>query len=348
VVGTDAAFVWYAPSWAGVTTLLYAGSRLRSRELDRARGHQRLWYIGDSAGATALTRECASHGQMRIVGTSLVSSPSTDTHHLRAQILQAGANTLVLSAQALAEPEFVELATGLNLRGVRVRSLLTFIEDESGKVILHELAPAWFLFDVAEIHRAELYGGAKRAGEAALSAVLLALSLPLLALISAAVKLTSPGPIFFQQERIGLGGQRFVLTKLRTMVWNPDETAADWATSRTAHITAVGGMIRRFRLDEIPQLWHVVRGHLSLVGPRPEQPAIVARLEREIPYYGVRHCVRPGVTGWAQVNYPYGGSVEEAAGKLEYDLYYIKNQSLRLDARVIAATVRTILSGSGR
>jgi hypothetical protein len=234
VVGAGAPLVWYAPSWLGVTMLLYTGSRLRSRELEGARGHQRLWYIGDAAGAAPLTRECASHGQLRIVGSSPVGDLHTDTHHLRGQILSAGATTLVLSAQALAQPELVELATDLNLRGVRVRSLLTFFEEESGRVLLHELAPAWFLFDVAAIHRAELYGGAKRASEVALSAVMLALSIPLLVLISAAVKLTSPGPIFYRQERIGLGGQRFVLTKLRTMVWSPEEPSADWATGRAA------------------------------------------------------------------------------------------------------------------
>ena len=348
VLGDSPALEWYVPSWVGVTGLLYTASRLRFRELDRGSDHQQLWYIGDAAGAATLTGECASHGELRMVGRSFVTEPHTNTHRLKAQILQAGATTLVLSAQALAQPKLVELATELNLRGVRIRSLLAFFEEESGKVLLDELAPAWFLFDVAEIHRAELYGGAKRAAEVALSAAMLALSVPVLALVSVAVKLTTPGPIFFQQERIGLGGQRFVLTKLRTMVWSPGEASADWATSRTAHITAVGRVIRRFRLDELPQLWHVVRGHLSLVGPRPEQPAIVARLEGEIPYYQVRHCVRPGLTGWAQVNYRYGGSVEEAAGKLEYDLYYIKNQSLRLDARIMAATVRTILSGSGR
>jgi lipopolysaccharide/colanic/teichoic acid biosynthesis glycosyltransferase len=348
VVGTGAPLEWYAPTWLGLTALLYTGARLRSRELERPTGHQQLWYIGDPAGATALTRECASHGQLRVVGSSLVGEFDTDTRHLRTQILQAGATTLVLSADALAQPELVQLATDLNLRGIRVRSLLAFIEEESGRVLLQELAPAWFLFDVAEIHRAELYGGAKRAGELAFSATMLAVSVPLLVLISVAVKLTSPGPIFYRQKRIGLAGQPFVLTKLRTMVWNPDQVSEDWATSRTAHITAVGRMIRRFRLDELPQLWHVVRGHLSLVGPRPEQPEIVARLEREIPYYHVRHCVRPGLTGWAQVNYRYGGSVEEAAGKLEYELYYIKNQSLRLDVRIMSATVRTVLSGSGR
>jgi len=348
VVGTETGPKWYALSWLGVTLLLYVAPRLRSWELDRARDRQWLWYIGDAAGAAALTRECVTNGQLRVVGRSLLSDARTDARRLRAEILDARATTLVLSADALARPEFVELATELNLRGVRIRSLLAFFEEEAGRVLLHELAPSWFLFDVAEIHRAELYGGPKRAAEVALSALMLAVSAPLLALLAAAVKLTSPGPIFFRQDRVGLGGQHFELTKLRTMVWNPGAASADWATSRTAEITSVGRMIRRFRLDELPQLWHVVRGHLSLVGPRPEQPAIVARLEQEIPYYNVRHCVRPGLTGWAQVNYRYGGSVEEAAGKLEYELYYIKNQSLWLDARVIAATAQTILAGNGR
>jgi lipopolysaccharide/colanic/teichoic acid biosynthesis glycosyltransferase len=207
------------------------------------------------------------------------------------------------------------------------------------------LSPSWFLFDVAEIHRPRVYGVVKRVLEGGISALLLLAAAPLMPAIMLAVRLSGPGPLFYRQARVGKDGEIFTLTKFRTMRAAAGEAA--WATDQPERVTRAGGFLRRYRLDELPQLWHVVRGQMSLVGPRPEQPEIVERLARSIEFYSARHHVRPGITGWAQVNEGYGGSLEGTLEKLQFEFFYIKHQSVRLDARIIVATVRTVLAGRG-
>lgn len=188
----------------------------------------------------------------------------------------------------------------------------------------------------------------KRALDVALSLVGLALALPLLLVAAIAIRLDSRGPIFYRQERVGKGGRVFWLYKLRTM--RPDaetEGRPQWASERDPRITRVGRILRRARIDEIPQLWSVLKGEMSFVGPRPERPYFVARLEREVPWYGLRHAARPGLTGWAQLKFPYGASVEDAKRKLEYDLYYLKNASIFLDLAIVFHTVRHVLLARG-
>ena len=165
----------------------------------------------------------------------------------------------------------------------------------------------------------------------ALAVVLLLAAGPIVLLAGLAIRLTSPGPVLYRQRRVGRNNSHFTLLKLRTMTQNA-ESAASWAPSEGHRITRVGRILRCFRVDELPQLWNVLRGDLALIGPRPEQVPIVERLERELPHYSARHCVRPGLTGWAQVNLGYAGSPEETLAKLQQDLYYVKHASLRLDA----------------
>jgi lipopolysaccharide/colanic/teichoic acid biosynthesis glycosyltransferase len=176
----------------------------------------------------------------------------------------------------------------------------------------------------------------------------LVLALPLLPFIILAVKLGSPGPVLYHQERVGRAGKSFYCHKFRTMRQDAEaDTGATWATDDDPRITRVGRFLRVSRLDEIPQLWCVLVGDMHFVGPRPERPEFVEWLEREIPYYGVRHTVRPGITGWAQVQYKYGNTLEDAREKLQYDLFYIKNASVGLDFWIVFQTIKIVLLGRG-
>jgi len=177
---------------------------------------------------------------------------------------------------------------------------------------------------------------------------LLVLTLPIALIAAIAVKLDSPGPIFYQQDRLGMGGQVFRIFKFRSMrVDAESSTGAAWATPRDPRVTHVGRLMRLLRIDELPQLFNVIRGDMSLVGPRPERPEIVARLVPTIPLYNHRHTMRPGITGWAQICYQYGATVEDAREKLCYDLYYIKNWSLFLDLQIMLQTMKVVLYGRG-
>ncbi|HEY6343928.1 MAG TPA: exopolysaccharide biosynthesis polyprenyl glycosylphosphotransferase [Bryobacteraceae bacterium] len=175
------------------------------------------------------------------------------------------------------------------------------------------------------------------------------MSLPIMAAAAAAaaIKLDSPGPVIYRQRRVGAGGRCFEVYKFRSMRTNAEQDGAQWATADDPRVTRVGAFLRKYRLDELPQFINVIRGDMSFVGPRPERPEFVEELRAAIPYYDERHTVRPGITGWAQVQYEYGASVEAASRKLEYDLYYLKHMSALFDMRIILRTVRTVISGKG-
>ncbi len=171
--------------------------------------------------------------------------------------------------------------------------------------------------------------------------------MPLVLLTAILIKLESRGPIFYRQERVGTNGKPFVLLKFRSMRVDAEQDGPVWASKNDDRTTRVGRIIRKIRIDEIPQFWNILRGEMSFVGPRPERPHFVAQLAKEIPYYEQRHLIPPGLTGWAQIKYPYGASIEDARQKLQYDLFYVKNQSLVLDAIVLFETVKIILFGRG-
>ena len=183
--------------------------------------------------------------------------------------------------------------------------------------------------------------------DVASSGILLALNFPIIALFALLVKLDSKGPAFFRQTRVGLYGQPFTVHKLRSMRMDAEAGGAKWAERDDPRITRLGRFIRKVRIDELPQVWTVLAGRMSFVGPRPEVPAFVADLDDKLPYYAERHMVKPGITGWAQINYPYGASVEDARAKLEYDLYYAKNYTPFLDLLIILQTVRVVLWSEG-
>jgi exopolysaccharide biosynthesis polyprenyl glycosylphosphotransferase len=181
-----------------------------------------------------------------------------------------------------------------------------------------------------------------------ISLIGLLLTLPLLPFIMLAVRLDSKGPVFYTQTRVGKGGKLFKVVKFRTMRQDAESgTGAQWAANNDPRVTRVGKFLRTSRLDEIPQLWCVLKGDMAFVGPRPERPEFIEELSKKIPYYGVRHMVRPGVTGWAQVKYKYGSTIEDAREKLQYDLFYIKNASIGLDLLIMFQTVKIVLLGRG-
>jgi exopolysaccharide biosynthesis polyprenyl glycosylphosphotransferase len=181
----------------------------------------------------------------------------------------------------------------------------------------------------------------------AVSFLALGICLPFIPLIILAVRLSSPGPIFFTQTRVGLRGRLFTVFKFRTMREDAEAQGAVWAAKDDSRVTPIGGFLRKVRLDEIPQLWNVLRGEMAFVGPRPERPEFVQWLRQEIPFYDLRHMVRPGITGWAQVRYRYGASLEETRRKLEYDLYYVKHLSIGLDLLIMFETIKTIILRRG-
>jgi sugar transferase (PEP-CTERM system associated) len=231
--------------------------------------------------------------------------------------------------------------------GLHVIDYLDFIERETESVDLNALQPGWLIFSDG-FRSSLLRRFCKRGFDIATSLALLLLTLPLLLLASLLIVLESPGPVLYRQQRVGLGGRPFVLLKLRSMRADAEKDGAPrWAQTQDPRVTRVGKFIRRARIDELPQLWNVLQGDMSFVGPRPERPAFVDDFCQQIPFYAERHCVKPGITGWAQTNYPYGASLEDARNKLSYDLYYAKNHGLFLDLVIILQTIRVILWADG-
>jgi sugar transferase (PEP-CTERM system associated) len=234
------------------------------------------------------------------------------------------------------------------LEGVRITSYLSFWERATRRVNLTALDPSWLIYADGFHVGTALNRVLKRALDIAASLGLLALTLPLLMLVTVAIKLDSRGPVFYCQERVGRGGRPFRIRKFRTMHVDAEQPSSpQWAAVGDPRATRLGGFLRRMRLDELPQIFNVLKGEMSFVGPRPERPHFVTQLSREIPFYAERHRVRPGITGWAQINYPYGASVVDARIKLSYDLYYIKNFSFLFDLLIILSTAKAIVFGGG-
>jgi sugar transferase (PEP-CTERM system associated) len=235
------------------------------------------------------------------------------------------------------------------LRGIIVRDVVDFLEAETGRVTIPIVTPSWFLFSKG-FDQALLRKVARRIFDVTARAVLLVLSLPVVLAAVVAIKIEEGvgAPIFYRQRRVGLAGRVFDVFKLRTMRVDAErEGRAVWATINDRRVTRVGALLRRSRIDELPQLFNVLIGDMSVVGPRPERPEFVERLSQAIPYYSERHIVKPGITGWAQVSYPYGASDADSLEKLQYDLYYIKHNSLGFDLSVLMQTIEVVLFGQG-
>lgn len=232
--------------------------------------------------------------------------------------------------------------------GVHVNDLSTFLERETGRVDLASVNPSWLIFSDGFSAGRRLSSMAKRLFDIIASTILLLLTGPVILIAAILVKLDSKGPAFYRQQRVGLFGQEFWIVKLRTMRQDAEvATGAVWAEKDDPRITRLGYWLRKLRIDELPQTWTVLKGEMSFVGPRPERRQFVEDLEQHLRYYAERHMVKPGITGWAQINYPYGASIEDARHKLEYDLYYAKNYTPFLDLLILIQTLRVILWPDG-
>lgn len=282
----------------------------------------------------------------RVVPTDAAPSCEDDVDGL-VRIARAHAATEVVVATDDRRGVPVNQLLRCRLAGIGVIGYLDFLERETKSVDLDALQPGWFVY--SDGFRCSAVGRwGKRCFDILLSLAVLIITLPVLVLTAFAVKLDSKGPILYRQRRVGLGGCPFDLLKFRSMRVDAERDGAPrWATTKDPRITRVGSVIRKFRIDELPQLANVLRGEMSFVGPRPERPEFVEQLAAQIPYYRERHCIKPGITGWAQVTYDYGGSIEGARRKLTYDLYYAKNHGSFLDLVIILQTVRVIFWSDG-
>jgi len=260
---------------------------------------------------------------------------------------QLGVSEVVLALEerrnALPLKDLLRIKTA----GVHVNDFSSFMERETGRVDLDTLNPSWLIFSDGFSSGRMVSSVAKRLFDILASGLLLFVATPIIAVFAMLVKLDSRGPAFFRQQRVGLYGQRFEIIKLRSMRTDAEKDGAKWAQKDDPRVTRIGRLIRKLRIDELPQAWSVLRGDMSFVGPRPEVPAFVDDLEDKLPYYAERHMVKPGITGWAQINYPYGASIEDARHKLEYDLYYAKNYTPFLDLLILLQTLRVVLWNEG-
>ena len=257
-----------------------------------------------------------------------------------------GLDRVIVCEQTPRTSMLIEKLTELKMHGVRVETAARFFEHATGRVHVDELRPEWFVFS-SGFENGPQKRLLKRAFDLACASLLLILSLPAALIAAILIWMEGGGSVLFCQDRVGLHGEVFRIFKFRTMISTPPGANPQWTANGDRRITAVGRFLRKFRIDELPQLLNVLRGEMSMVGPRPEQPYFVELLAREIPYYHQRHSIPPGLTGWAQVRYGYGASIAEAKRKLEFDLFYVKHLSFWLDFAILFETVKVVLVGQG-
>ena len=249
----------------------------------------------------------------------------------------------------LGDPKLTGKLLQYKLEGLQYYNYLEFYETYENKLPISHLSPKWFLENTGfEIYHNNFNLKAKRLLDLFFAMLIGIFAAPVIILAAIIVKLESKGPVFFIQERIGEGNRKFNIVKFRSMTTDAEKDGPQWASKNDNRVTKFGKIMRATRIDELPQLWNVLRGEMSFVGPRPEREFFIQQLEKEIPYYNLRHTVKPGLTGWAQVMYPYGASVEDAYRKLQYDLYYIKHHSISFDVKVLLKTVTIVIFGKGR
>ena len=325
---------------------------------------ERLLLVGTSPAAIVLARELFERRQG--LGVEIVGFVDPDPTRVGAPVINPGVVGTIddipgLAARMSVDRVVVSLSDErgklpmdklLNVRlrsGVLFDHLASVYEEYTGKIALENLRPSWLVFSTG-FRKSRMLTFVKRAFDITAAVCGLILSLPLTIVSAIVVKLESPrDPVLYHQERVGLNGDTFIIHKFRTMRSDAEaKTGPVWsAGDHDPRITRVGRIMRKTRLDEIPQLWNVLVGHMSLIGPRPERPSFVEQLTQQIPFYGQRHVVKPGVTGWAQVRYSYGASVEDAIEKMQYDLYYVKHMSLMFDVMIALETIKTVVLRRG-
>lgn len=321
---------------------------------------ERILIVGSGSSAIEIARETIERrdagfrilgfvdNDPALLGKSLINPRVVGTTADLAEIVQRENVDRIVVSMGERRGQFPsDQLLDLSLSGhVNIEEGASFYERLTGRVNLEMLRPSWLIFSgrgrqkrVSGIARAILHRTVALIGAI--------ISLPIVILTALLIKLESRGPVLYKQERVGKNGRPFMIMKFRSMRVDAEKDGPVWARSADDRTTRVGRIIRKIRIDEVPQFWNILKGEMSFVGPRPERPHFVAQLAQEIPYYEQRHLIAPGLTGWAQIKYPYGSSVEDARQKLQYDLYYIKNQSLMLDAAILFETVKTILFGRG-
>ena len=249
----------------------------------------------------------------------------------------------------LINPKIVDKLLKNKLKGLQYYNYLEFYEMYENKLPVSHLSPKWFLENTGfEIYHNNFNLKAKRILDIIFALLIGVCVIPIMIIAAIIIKLESKGPIFFIQERIGEGNKPFKIVKFRSMTTDAEKDGPKWATKNDNRVTKFGKFMRLTRVDELPQLWNVLKGEMSFVGPRPEREFFIKQLEKEIMYYNLRHTVKPGLTGWAQVMYPYGASVEDAYRKLQYDLYYIKNHDILFDMKILLKTIAIVIFGKGR
>ena len=309
------------------------------------RSARRVTFVGRNEDRVTLSTELNLHPDPPALVTSYLSArEAAQDDGLLREVVEQDTSVIVLGLDAQDDPRVVSQAASLHQTGVQIRTLSLFTEEYLGKLPVADLERVALLFDVGELHRLR-YQRSKRVADIVVSL----LAMPVLLVVAAPVWLmnlvSSRGPLFYRQERIGKAGEPFTIYKFRSMTVSDDTS---WTVEGDDRITPVGRFLRRSHLDELPQLLNIFRGDLSLVGPRPEQTTYVEELREKIPFYDVRHLVRPGLTGWAQVRYAYGSDTHDALEKLQYDLYYLRRQSIATDLMIVVRTLRAVLRGTGR
>lgn len=321
---------------------------------------ERLLVVGTNEGAVRLGRELFHRTDLGVeivgfidadparVGMPMINPGVIGTiEDIPAIVRARGVDQVVVSLSDARGKLPMDKLLEMKLSGVRFEHLASVYEKYTGKIAVDNLRPSWLIFSDG-FKKRRFQDLMKRGMDLVLASAGLVLALPVMAVVATCVRLSSQGPVLYHQERVGQHGRVFVLHKFRSMKLDAEkDSGAVWAKAADDRITGVGRFLRRMRLDELPQLWNVLCGHMSFVGPRPERPEFVSSLTRQIPYYGQRHLLQPGLTGWAQVRYTYGASVEDALMKLQYDLYYIKNRSLAFDLFIIVKTIKTVLMRKG-
>ena len=335
-----------ALSIPAIFVALFAWSSLVARFMRIAADRERVLLVCSSGDVEKVVADVAFHAEIPcVVAASLdeseISTPDLIAHFCDSEDI----NLIVLSEEARRSPAIVAAAAAAHARGTRVRSMLAFYTQWLGRIPVRELQTTALLFDVRELHHIG-YARVSRLIDSVIAVIGLIAFVIVTPLVLIGNLLANRGPLFFAQERIGRGGSTFRILKFRTM--RPGSSNGEWTRENDSRITAFGRLLRRSHLDELPQIINILRGDLSIVGPRPEQPQYVTRLSSAIPFYDSRHLVRPGLTGWAQVNYPYGADDIDALEKLQYEFWYLQHQSLVVDLRIMARTFRHVLGFKGR
>ena len=328
--------------------LLCVAIAVDSRAFDERR--ERVVVVGDHPEAAALADELdhLPEAYADVVATLSVADAAVATGRpLVEAVDRVRGSVVALDRAAQAEPSVVAQAASLHEAGVRIRTLSLFYEEWLGKLPVSELERVSLMFDIGEVHRAR-YGRVKRLFDVAIAVpglLALALVTPVILVGNLAA---NRGPLLYRQERVGKGGRHFRILKFRTMRPDASGMRDEWTAEDDPRITPLGRVLRISHVDELPQVINILRGELSVVGPRPEQPAYVDELVDKLPFYDLRHLVRPGLTGWAQVKYGYAGDERDALEKLQYEFFYLRHQGLTLDLRIVGRTVRSVLGSDGR